>query len=61
MALTWSLPVVWTMSLRAAPPDSPLRQPRITSAPIRASSRAVSLPIPLLAPVTSATRPERSA
>jgi hypothetical protein len=37
-----------------------LRQPRITRAPFAARARAVSKPIPLLAPVTTATRCERS-
>jgi hypothetical protein len=54
-------PVDSMISLREASPRSRLRQPRTTCAPIRASSRAVSLPIPLFAPVTTATRSARSA
>jgi hypothetical protein len=60
MTLTAVAPVLSVISIRASSPRWVLRQPRITSAPMRASSRAVSLPMPLLAPVTSATRPERS-
>jgi hypothetical protein len=46
------------MTLTAVAPI--LRHPIITSAPMRASSRAVSLLMPLLAPVTRAKRRERS-
>ena len=41
----------------AARPLSRLRQAMTTSAPWRASSRAVTSPIPLFAPVTTAMRP----
>src|SRR2546423_701508 len=45
----------WSSSFSAAArPASTFRAPRKTRKPIRASSRATSKPIPLLAPVTSA-------
>src|SRR4029453_3699626 len=44
-------------SASAASPLSMLRQASTTSAPLRASSRAVASPSPLFAPVTTAMRP----
>src|SRR5439155_2937566 len=41
----------------ASAPFSALRTPRTTRAPARASSRAAKKPMPLFAPVTTATRP----
>lgn len=43
--------------ITAARPRAALRQASTTEAPRRASSRAVTYPIPLLAPVTTALRP----
>jgi hypothetical protein len=60
MTVTDVAAVLLTIACLATSPRGVLRQPRITSAPMRASSRAVSLPMPLLAPVMSATRAERS-
>jgi hypothetical protein len=60
MTVTAGVAVLSAISLLASSPRCVSRQPRMTWAPKRASSRAVSLPMPLLPPVMSATRPVRS-
>lgn len=48
--ITSSFPVLIRMSFSASRPRTASRQARMTRAPRRARSRAVSLPIPVLAP-----------
>ncbi|OAR25684.1 hypothetical protein A8W25_08990 [Streptomyces sp. ERV7] len=51
-------PYTWRwIRASASLPLASLRQARITWAPLRASSRAVTSPMPLFAPVTTAVRP----
>ena len=53
-------PIASRIAPAAPSPLAVLRQATITVAPARASSRAVTSPSPLLAPVTIAVRPDRS-
>src|SRR4051812_29295897 len=54
------LPVLAAMASAARSPEATSRTARVIRAPMRASARAVSKPIPEEAPVTIALRPVRS-
>lgn len=54
------LPVAATMSCAARSPAAGSRTARVTSAPTPASTRAVSKPMPEVAPVITTLRPDRS-
>jgi len=54
------LPVVAVMSRAVCSPASVLRTASVTAAPVPASARAVSMPMPDAAPVTTMRRPVRS-